>query len=156
MTTVRSELCGAVLAKRLYVFIKEEMRLSFEKEFFIVDSQIVQAMVQKDSYGFKTFVAVRIGEIQEKTNLNDWYWVEGKNNISDWLTRGKRPSELGQGSAWQNGIEFLNLPEEQWPIKRELPREGLSEQIKTVMKIDAQVELETLSDRLNLSRYSDY
>ena len=60
------------------MFIKEETRFKFEKEYFIVDFQIVRAMIQKDSYGFNTFVAVRIGEIQENTNPNDWYWVEGK------------------------------------------------------------------------------
>ena len=154
MTTVRSELCGAVLAKRLNMFIKEEMRLKFEKEYFIVDSQIVRAMIQKDSYGFNTFVAVRIGEIQENTNSNDWYWVESRNNISDWLTRGKTPNELGQGSTWQNGMDFLNLPEEEWPLKREQPKEDLPEQLKTVMKYDAQVE-ETLLSRIDLNRFSN-
>ena len=64
----------------------------FDKEYFILDSQIVRAMVRKESYGFNTFVAVRIGEIQENTNPRNWYWIEGKNNIADWLTRGKTPS----------------------------------------------------------------
>ena len=96
MTTVRSELCGAVLAKRLHMFIKQEMRLKFEKEYFIVDSQIVCAMIQKDSYGFNTFVAARIGEIQENTNPNDWYCVKGKSNIFDWLTRGESTKIIRQ------------------------------------------------------------
>ena len=73
MTTVRSELCGAVMVKRLKVFIQDEMRYKFDKEYFILDSQIVRAMVQKESYGFNTFVAVRIGEIQEKTDPRNWY-----------------------------------------------------------------------------------
>ena len=155
ITTVRNELCGTVLAKRLNMFIKEEMRLKFEKEYFIVDSQIVCAMIQKELYGFNTFVAVRIAEIQENTNPNDWYWLEGKNNISEWLTRGKTPNELGQGSPWQNGMEFLNLPEDEWPLKREQPKEELPEQIKTVMKCDAQVE-ESLASRINLNRFSSH
>ena len=155
MTTVRSELCGAVLAKRLHMFIKQEMRLKFEKEYFIVDSQIVRAMIQKDSYGFNTFVAVRIGEIKENTNPNDWYWVKGKSNISDWLTRGKAPKELGQNSLWQKGMHFLNLPEDEWPLKREQPKEELPEQIKTVMKFEGKVE-DTLSSRIDLDRFSDY
>ena len=83
ITVVRSELCGAILAKRLKVFIQEKIRLKFDEEYFIVDSQIIRAMIQKDSYGFNTFAAVRIGEIQEKTNPKDWYLVESKNNISD-------------------------------------------------------------------------
>ena len=96
MTVVRSELCGGILAKRLKVFIQEEMRLEFDEEYFIVDLQIIRAMIQKDSYGFNTFAAVRIGKIQEKTNPKDW--VESKNNISDWLTRGKTPKDLCEDS----------------------------------------------------------
>ena len=53
-------------------------------------------MIQKHSYGFNTSVALCIGEIQEATNPSDWYWVDGKLNISDWLTGGKSPRELGE------------------------------------------------------------
>ena len=155
MTTVRRELCGAVLAKRLKIFLQEEMSLKFEQEYFIVDSQIVRAMLQKDSYGFNTFVAVRIGEIQENTDPNDWYWMEGRHNISDWLTRGKTPKELGEDSLWQNGMHFMKLLENEWPLKRDQPKEELPEQIKLVMKIDAQLE-ETLSSRIDLNRFSNY
>ena len=59
-------------------------------------------MIQRDSYGFATYAAVRIGEIQENTNPRDWYWTEGENNIADWLTRGRRPAELGQCTKWQS------------------------------------------------------
>ena len=64
---VRLEICGAVLSKRLRMFIQEEMRISFEQIFHIVDSEIVKAMISKSSYGFNTFAANRIGEIQEGT-----------------------------------------------------------------------------------------
>ena len=77
MTIVRLELNGAVLSKRLRLFIEKESRLTFEKTYHIVDSQIVKAMIQSESYGFQTYAAVRIGEIQEHTNKSDWYWVNG-------------------------------------------------------------------------------
>ena len=44
-------------------------------------------MVQKESYGFNTFSATRVGEIQQNTNAKEWFWMESKYNISDWLTR---------------------------------------------------------------------
>ena len=100
MATVRSELCGAILTARLKVFIEKESRLKFEKVFFITDTKIVQAMIHKESYGFNTFVVVRVGEIQESSDPDNWYWVEGKLNISDWLTRGKSPVELDVNSIW--------------------------------------------------------
>ena len=90
-------------------------------------------MIQKDSYGFNTFVALHIGEIQEATNPSDWYWVDGKLNISDWLTRGKSPKELSEDSLWQRGPDFLRLSEDQWPVKQDGPTSDLPEQIEAVM-----------------------
>ena len=67
VTIVRLELNGAILSKRLRVFIEKESRIKFSKIYHIVDSQIVHAMIQGESHGFQTYVAVRIGEIQEHT-----------------------------------------------------------------------------------------
>ena len=64
----RIELCGAVLNKRLKVLINEQCRYKFQRCYHVVDSQIVQAMIQKDSYGFNTFAATRIG-----TQQQHWY-----------------------------------------------------------------------------------
>ena len=76
--TVHLELCGAVLNSRLYVFIKEELpSVSFVKVYHIVDSEIVKAMINKESYGFNTFAANRIGEIHRNTSQDNWYWIEG-------------------------------------------------------------------------------
>ena len=55
---VHLEICGAVLSKRLRMFIQEEMRISFEQIFHIVDSEIVKAMISKSSYGFNTFAEI--------------------------------------------------------------------------------------------------
>ena len=77
-------------------------------------------MIQKESYGFNTFAATRVGEIQENTNREDWFWIESKYNIADWLTRGKRPSEINSESIWQRGPSFLELSEREWPISRTL------------------------------------
>ena len=67
---VRLELSGAVISKRLRRFIQEELRYQFEKVYHIVDSEIVKAMISKESYGFNTFAANRIGEIQSKTEVS--------------------------------------------------------------------------------------
>ena len=112
-TIVRLELNGAVLSKRLRVFIEKEVRLKFRRIYHIVDSQIVHAMIQSESHGFQTYAAVRIGEIQEHTSKSEWYWVNGKFNVADYLTRGRKPSELGDGSEWQIGPEFLKFAEEE-------------------------------------------
>ena len=61
---------------------------SFQRHTTLCDPEIVSAMIQKESYGFTTFVAVYVAEIQCHTNPQNWYWVDAKSNIADWITRG--------------------------------------------------------------------
>ena len=106
---VRIELCGAVLGKRVRELLEKEMKVNIEKVVHVTDSEIVQAMVFKESYGFNTFTANRIGEIHQATKPHEWYWVAGKAwlNVADLTTRGCSPSGIGVGSIWQEGPEFL-------------------------------------------------
>ena len=83
MSIDRIELCGAVLSKRLKQLMEKESRYRFAKCFYIVDSQIVHAMVRKESYGFNTFAATRVGEIQSGKNAEDWNWIASQQNIAD-------------------------------------------------------------------------
>ena len=67
MSIDRIELCAAVMNKRLKSFIEKEFRYQFSECYHIVDSQIVRAMIQKQTYGFNTVAATaatRTGEIQ--------------------------------------------------------------------------------------------
>ena len=110
MSIDKIELCGAVLNKQLRSFIDKECtgRYTFEKCYYLVNSQIVHTMIQKSSYGFNIFAATQIDEIQGGTNIEDWYWCKSKFNIADWLTRGKKPSEISLHSNWQEGPLFSN------------------------------------------------
>ena len=95
---VRLELEGAVVSKCLIVFLNKGMRYKFTKVYHIIDSEIVKAMINKESYGINTFAANRIVEIQQKTTLLEWFWVKGVLNIADWIRREKSPVELDRGS----------------------------------------------------------
>ena len=59
------------------------------------------------SRNFKPFVANRIGEIQTKSNPEQWRYVPTKENPADYLTRGKSVSELANADIWWKGPEFL-------------------------------------------------
>ena len=115
VSIVRLELCGAVLSKRLRVFIESEMNYKFTHVAHIVDSEIVESMIRKQSHGFNTHAANRIGEIQGSTNPDEWFWLPGELNIADYSTRGMHPNNLDENSLWQRGPKFLELPMEKWP-----------------------------------------
>ena len=108
-TIVILELAAAVLSKCLRRSIIDHSRLKFEKIFHIIDSEIVRAMINKDSYGFNTFVATRVGEIQGSIDPSEWFWIKSELNIADILTKGSSPDKLDATSEWQCGPEFLTL-----------------------------------------------
>uniref|UniRef100_G3N9L1 Reverse transcriptase domain-containing protein n=1 Tax=Gasterosteus aculeatus TaxID=69293 RepID=G3N9L1_GASAC len=112
---VKSELCGAVFAARLKKYFEQHGRIQVKQWYHFVDSQTVLGAIQRESYGFQTFFANRIGEIQGSTQRQDWWWIPGTLNIADIITRGAGPKDLDEGSPWQQGPEFLSLPANEWP-----------------------------------------
>ncbi|XP_026082522.1 uncharacterized protein LOC113058643 [Carassius auratus] len=114
---VMAEVCGAVFATRLKGYMLKHGRLDVEKWYHFIDSQTVLGAIQRESYGFQTFFANRIGEIQKAGPVTDWWWIPGKVNVADLVTRGCAPDLLGENSVWQKGPEFLSDPVEDWPIK---------------------------------------
>ena len=149
---VRLELCAAVLSKRLRCFVEKYYRIPFKKVIHLLDSQIVQCMLQKESYGFNTFVATRVGEIQESTDPKEWYWINGKDNIADITSRGMTPENLDINSEWQNGPEFLREPIDQWPISNKSAIESIPERNNVIMTVSKQI----CDSVIDVDRYSKY
>ena len=114
---IKAELCGAVFAIRLKKYFEKHCRIEVAHWVHFVDSQTILGAVQKDSYGYQTFFANRIGEIQMARPVEDWKWVDGNHNIADILMRGATPEELDEESEWQRGPEFLRWPESEWPLQ---------------------------------------
>ena len=156
---VRIELCGAVLGARLRATIEEELKSEFTRVVHIVDSEIVKAMIQRESYGFNTFAANRIGEIHQTTDRNEWLWVPGKPwiNVADITTRGCPPSELNS-KLWQTGPDFMQDPEKDWPTKTQTRKDvRLPEMKKKFVGVaDSIVIEETLLSRFDLTRFSKW
>lgn len=73
--------------------------------------------IQRDSYGYQTFFANRVGEILKVRSAEDWWWIPGDLNVADIITRGATPEDLKENFVWQNGPEFLRQPVEEWPKK---------------------------------------
>ncbi|XP_058473594.1 uncharacterized protein LOC131446412 [Solea solea] len=83
----------------------------------VIDSQTVLGAIQRDSYGFQTFFANRVREIQKAGPVTDWWWIPGEVNVADLVTRGCSPKRLDENSAWQKGPKFLSSPVKDWPME---------------------------------------
>ena len=152
---VRLELSGVLIGKRLRMFIQKEMRYNFSKVYHIMDSEIVKAMISKESYGFNTFAANRIGEIQQDTIEEEYYWLPGKLNVADYLTRGKSPKDIKEGTPWQDAPKFLANDKSEWPItnKYEVPTENLPERPKQVLVTEEVTVKTTFPEIMDVERF---
>ncbi|KAJ8049254.1 hypothetical protein HOLleu_01926 [Holothuria leucospilota] len=152
-SVVRLELSAALLSARLAKTIMEEIGIDFQRVLYLVDSEIVRAMIQKRSYGFKTFVATRIEEIQELSDIQDWWWVSGGDNVADIISRGLDPKTLRENGLWQNGPHFLQLPVEQWPVSQRCTTQEMPERVGIIMATDF---TESQASPVEVERYSDF
>lgn len=69
------EFQAAVTARRLTQSIRQELEISIDEMFFWTDSCCVLGWITDDGRKYNQFVVHRIGEIQERTTLEDWTWV---------------------------------------------------------------------------------
>ncbi|GJQ77806.1 hypothetical protein Trydic_g4703, partial [Trypoxylus dichotomus] len=75
----------------------------------------------------KTFVANRIAEIQELTNVADWHHIGTKENPADFLSRGTTSSTLMHTNLWWHGPKFLQCSTSNWPDSEFTLTENLPE-----------------------------
>ena len=135
--------------------------MKFEEVTHFVDSEIVKAMVHKESYGFNTFASNRIGEIEQTTCPNGWQWIPGKPwiNVADVTTRGCKLEELNN-DLWQSGPDFLKLPEKEWPSVKH-PRNDISlpemkQKFIGASSVECSESEKSLLDRFDLNRFSKW
>ena len=113
LTIPRLELQGAVLGTRLSKSILEETRFKFDRTIFFLDSQIVLAWICGEGRKLKPFVSIRVSEIQSNSDPATWRYLPGERNVPDDVSRGISAQNLTE--RWQQGPQFLSLPEHEWP-----------------------------------------
>ncbi|KAJ8723754.1 hypothetical protein PYW07_007734 [Mythimna separata] len=131
----RLELQAALLGSRLATTIEEESELEISKKVYWTDSSTVLQWIKSEPRKFKTFVANRLAEIEEKSKPDDWRWVPTKENPADDATRGT-PIEFDHNARWFKGPSFLRQPEEEWPF-HDFKSEGTMPEEKNKQKVMA-------------------
>lgn len=111
----RLELCTAQLLTRIAYKIISKMQLNLSKNQYWTDSKVTLCWIKSTSKTWKTFVSHRVGEIQEKTSVSEWFHVKGSENPADIISRGCCPTELSHCVIWWHGPGWLLKDEEYWP-----------------------------------------
>ena len=111
----RLELQGALLAARVDLVVQKELNFDFERVFFWPDSMITLNYIRNESRRFQTYVANRVGEIRDLTNVDQWRHCPGKLNPADDVSRGLEMNEFLKNERWLKGPSFLYRTEDHWP-----------------------------------------
>ncbi|KAK7930869.1 hypothetical protein WMY93_007264 [Mugilogobius chulae] len=115
LTVPRLELCAAHTGAQLANLVRSEFTFPLDRLIMWTDSTTVLTWLQSETCQYKIFVAHRITEILELTDVSDWRYIESSNNPADDITRGKSLAELAAPHRWHQGPPFLLLPCEKWP-----------------------------------------
>jgi len=121
MSIPRLELQAAVMGSRLANTVMNEHDIKFSDAIFWSDSKTVLLWLRSDARKFKPFVAHRVGEILDTSDVSNWNWVPTKLNVADDATRDMGESDLSDESRWLNGPDFLRTSKEQWPREKIIP-----------------------------------
>ncbi|GFX19895.1 integrase catalytic domain-containing protein [Trichonephila clavipes] len=102
----RLELCSALLLANLLQATLPTLTLPISETFAWSDSKITLAWLKSEPRRWQPFVANRVAQIQELTNVH-WNFVSGLENPADCGTRGIPPTKLEKCNLWFNGPDWL-------------------------------------------------
>ncbi|XP_055848298.1 uncharacterized protein LOC129913548 [Episyrphus balteatus] len=111
----RLELQAALLGARFAKCITESHGISFGKQYFWSDSKTVLCWLRSDHRRYRQYVAFRVSEILELTDIEEWKWIPTNMNVADEATKWQKPPEFKDTSRWFNGPAFLKSSADQWP-----------------------------------------
>lgn len=113
---------------------------------------MVLSWLRSDHRKYRQFVAFRVGEILELTDLSEWHWISTKLNVADKGTKWQKTPESTSNSRWLRGQDFLRLPVDGWPQETH-PDETTVEELKTQF---IGVHGQTRSALFQPQRFSDW
>jgi hypothetical protein len=111
----RLELAAAVLLARLISNIQDIIKIKVDTVHYWTDSTIVLAWLTRSPGSFKTFVANRVSEILNLSNIQNWNHVNSADNPADIISRGVYPPELLTNNLWFTGPHWLSQNPDGWP-----------------------------------------
>lgn len=107
ISLARLELCRANLLAELYTSVKQIIPQEIHCTMLWTDSTIVLHWLQKPPNVLKTFVANRIANIQEKTDVKTWRHIRSIHNPADLLSRGSTTEQFITSNLWRYGPTWL-------------------------------------------------
>lgn len=129
----RLELQAAVMGSRMATAVIEEHDRKPESRTYWTDSKTVLTWLKNGARAYRPFVAHRIANIEENSNISEWRWVPTKINVADDATRDV-PQHFDSQHRWFQGPEFLREDPSTWPQEKPTTQEVTGEEkINTIV-----------------------
>lgn len=129
----RLELQAAVIGVRLASSITESHRMKPAEKYYWTDSRDVVCWLKSDHRRYNPFVASRVGEILESSDVAEWTWISTRTNVADEGTKWQRLPDFNPSCRWFRGPDFLWKEKSEWPINAEDPGRTTEELHPTVL-----------------------
>ena len=113
----RLELAACVIGVRLGHTVAKCYDLDPEDTMYWTDSMNCMFWFNTPANTLKTFVAHRVGEVQNHSKVENWRHVPTELNPADIPTRKPSIQDLAKNKVWWEGPEFLKKKQEDWPPK---------------------------------------
>ena len=117
MTIPRLELTAAMLSVKVDKMLKAELLFPMEASMFWTDSQSVLKYIANETTRFQTFVANRISMIRDNTKVDQWHYIDSKQNPADEASRGQTVLKFCENQRWLQGPALLWGSKSMWPIQ---------------------------------------
>ena len=110
-----------LLACELNATLGHVVKLSFgdyhKKHVKVTDSQVALHWIHTTKSELKVWVRNRVLEINRLAPMEGWRYVRSKDNIADMGTRkGVKVEEIGPNSIWINGLPWMSLSDDRFPL----------------------------------------
>ena len=106
LTIARLELQAVVVATKIGRKMAGELEINADNCHYYTDSEICLGYIKNTTAKFHMFVANRVYQIRERTDIKLWHHIDGKINPADHASRGQDPKQL-MTSNWLTGPSFL-------------------------------------------------
>ena len=106
ITIPRLELQAATLSVKVAKFLEDQLQYDSIQHHFWTDSKIVLAYISNKAKKFHVFVANRVSQILQHSEIDQWSHIASDHNPADMASRGKQTAALNQ-SVWFSGPDFL-------------------------------------------------
>lgn len=151
MTVPRLELQAALIGSRYANYIRQTLTIEIQTCHYWSDSTTVIGWLNATNKQYIPFVAFRLSEILELSDVKEWHWVPSHLNTADQAMKSTNDIDLTSNSTWFTGPHFLYETEDTWPNRNvsEVPAPD-----EDTIRINVRVHQETIIDISRFSKWS--